>query len=100
MNYQNSLSFARQQDRTDPLKGFRSKFHLPYINGNQAIYFTGNSLGLLPKSTKKYIDEELQDWKTLGVEGHLHSRRPWLYYHKFTKKALAGIVGAKPSEVV
>lgn len=100
MKYQNTLSFAKHQDRIDPLKPFRSKFHLPFINGKQAIYFTGNSLGLLPKSTKKYIDEELQDWKTLGVEGHLHSRRPWLYYHKFTKKALAGIVGAKPSEVV
>lgn len=100
MKYQSSLTFARQQDRTDPLKSFRSKFHLPVINGEQAIYFTGNSLGLLPRSAKKYIDEELEDWKTLGVEGHLHSRRPWLYYHKFTKKALAGIVGAKPSEVV
>jgi kynureninase len=73
---------------------------LPIINGKPTLYFTGNSLGLLPKSTKKYIDEELQDWKSLGVEGHLHSRRPWLYYHKFTKKVLASLVGAKPLEVV
>jgi kynureninase len=100
MKYQNTLAFAKQLDRTDPLKSFRSKFHLPVINGKSTIYFTGNSLGLLPKSTKKYIDEELQDWKSLGVEGHLHSRRPWLYYHKFTKKVLASLVGAKPLEVV
>lgn len=100
MKYQNTLAFAKQLDREDPLKSFRSKFHLPVINGKSTIYFTGNSLGLLPKSTKKYIDEELQDWKSLGVEGHLHSRRPWLYYHKFTKKVLASLVGAKPLEVV
>ena len=36
----------------------------------------------------------------LGVEGHEHARRPWLSYHKFSKKILAEIVGAKPSEVV
>jgi kynureninase len=100
MKYQNTLAFAKQLDRQDPLKSFRSKFHLPVINGKSTIYFTGNSLGLLPKSTKKYIDEELQDWKSLGVEGHLHSRRPWLYYHKFAKKVLASLVGAKPLEVV
>src|SRR6186713_3252602 len=98
MKYQNTVAFAKQLDREDPLKSFRSKFHLPVINGKSTIYFTGNSLGLLPKSTKKYIDEELQDWKSLGVEGHLHSRRPWLYYHKFTKKVLASLVGAKPVE--
>jgi kynureninase len=44
--------------------------------------------------------EELEDWAKLGVDGHVHARRPWLYYHKFTKKALAKLSGAKPAEVV
>jgi kynureninase len=100
MKYENTLAFAKQLDRTDPLKSFRSKFHLPVIDGKPTIYFTGNSLGPLPKDTKKYIDAELQDWKAWGVEGHVHARRPWLYYHKLTKKALAALVGAKPVEVV
>jgi kynureninase len=100
MKFENSLAFAKRLDRDDSLKSFRSKFHLPRVNGNTAIYFTGNSLGLQPKLTKQFVNEELEDWAALGVEGHMHSRRPWLYYHKFGKKTLADIVGGKPSEVV
>lgn len=100
MTYTNSLSFARSLDRKDTLKSFRAQFHLPKVKGKTAIYLTGNSLGLQPKSTKRFIEQELNDWAALGVEGHVHAKRPWLYYHKFTKKALAQIVGAKPSEVV
>jgi kynureninase len=100
MNFENTLTFARSLDRQDTLKLFRSQFHLPKVKGKPAIYLTGNSLGLQPKSTKKFIEQELTDWATLGVEGHVHAKRPWLYYHKFTKKALAQIVGAKPKEVV
>lgn len=100
MTFENSLSFARSLDRSDPLKTFRSKFHLPKVKGKTAIYLTGNSLGLQPKTTKTFVEQELKDWATLGVEGHFHARRPWLYYHKFAKKALANLVGAKPSEVV
>lgn len=100
MEFNNSLQFARKLDRNDALKSFRNQFYIPKIKGKPSIYFTGNSLGLQPKSTKKYVDEELQDWATLGVEGHVHSRRPWVSYQKFSKKILADIVGAKPLEVV
>jgi kynureninase len=100
MEFINSLQFARKLDRLDPLKSFRKKFHIPKVNGRDAIYFTGNSLGLQPKNTKIFLLEELDDWAKLGVEGHVHSRRPWLYYQKFSKNALGKIVGAKTSEVV
>jgi kynureninase len=100
MQFENTLPFARKLDRADSLKKFRSLFHLPKVKGKTAIYFTGNSLGLQPKSTKNYLTEELNDWAQLGVEGHVHSKRPWLYYHKFTKKGLALLTGAKTSEVV
>ncbi|MBX2967431.1 MAG: kynureninase [Cyclobacteriaceae bacterium] len=100
MHFESTLAFAHKLDKADLLKSFRSLFHIPKVKGKPAIYFTGNSLGLQPKTTKKFITEELRDWAALGVEGHLHSRRPWLYYHKFTKKALAQLVGAKPLEVV
>lgn len=100
MEFQNSLAYAKKLDRKDSLKRFRSMFNIPKIKGKTAIYFTGNSLGLQPKSTKKFVNEELEDWAKLGVEGHIHSRRPWLYYHKFSKKGLAALTGAKPSEVV
>jgi kynureninase len=100
MKFEKSLAFAKSLDKKDPLKSFRSVFEIPKVNGKPSIYLTGNSLGLQPKSTKRFVKEELDDWANLGVEGHLHSRRPWLYYHKFSKKSLAKIVGAKPSEVV
>ena len=61
---------------------------------------TGNSLGLQPKITKDYINQELEDWANLGVEGHTNARNPWLHYHEFLTKTMADIVGAKPLEVV
>lgn len=100
MVFENSLKFARATDRSDRMKSFRGKFHMPRVNGKTAIYFTGNSLGLQPKSAKKIVFEELADWAELGVEGHVHARRPWVEYHKFSKKVLARLTGAKPLEVV
>jgi kynureninase len=100
VTFESTISFAKKLDQNDPLKSFRKQFHLPKANGKTAIYFTGNSLGLQPISTKKFITEELNDWATQGVEGHVHAKRPWLYYHKFSKKTLAKLVGAKPIEVV
>ncbi|MEY8848069.1 kynureninase [Psychroserpens sp. XS_ASV72] len=100
-NYTSGLDFAQQLDQNDPLKHFRSQFHIPKDNqGNELIYMTGNSLGLQPKITKEYIDEELEDWATLGVEGHTEGRHPWLHYHEFLTNTMAEIVGAKPLEVV
>ena len=97
MVFKNELAFAKRLDRTDPLKSFRKNFLLP---GKNEIYFTGNSLGLQPKNTRSFVSAELADWAKLGVEGHIHAKRPWLYYHKFAKKSLAKLAGAKPQEVV
>src|SRR5688572_26867784 len=100
MKFENSLAFARKLDRLDPLKKFRNEFYIPKIKEKTTIYFTGNSLGLQPKSVKKYIQTELDDWAKLGVEGHVHSARPWVRYQNFSKKTLAKLVGARPTEVV
>lgn len=98
--FENTIQFARSLDRKDPLKEFRKQFHIPKIKGKTSIYFTGNSLGLQPKTTKKFIQQELDDWASLGVEGHVHAKRPWVYYQRFSKKALAQLVGGKETEVV
>ncbi len=100
MNYTNTLEFAQQQDALDPLKSFRSKFYFPMMHGRETIYFTGNSLGLQPKTTQDYVLNELEDWATFGVEGHFHARKPWLSYHEQFAEPLSKIVGAKPEEVV
>jgi kynureninase len=100
MNFQNTLQFAKALDSKDVLGKFRNEFHLPVINGKETLYFTGNSLGLQPKSVKTLINEELEDWAQWGVEGHFESRRPWFKYHEFLTEKAAKIVGAKPIEVV
>lgn len=93
--------FAAAADRDDPFAGFRDRFHIPQIPaGGDAVYFTGNSLGLQPRTAREYINAELDDWARLGVEGHLHARHPWLPYHEFVTGSLARLVGAKPIEVV
>ncbi len=79
---------------------FRDYFHIPIVNGKESIYLCGNSLGLQPKKVKEYVNEELEDWASLGVEGHLHARHPWLPYHEFLTHSMSGLVGAKPDEVV
>lgn len=100
MTFQNTLSFAQQCDRDDPLSGFRAKFHHPVINGQQVLYFTGNSLGLQPKSARDYVNLELDDWAKWGVEGHFHGTNPWVSYHELLTPASAELVGANESEVV
>ena len=95
------LEFARSLDQKDVLRSYRNAFYIPKdISGNEWLYFTGNSLGLQPKTTKAAIEQELNDWANLGVEGHLDAKNPWMPYHEFLTESMAKIVGAKPIEVV
>lgn len=100
-NYKLGPDFAKQLDKEDPLAHFKNQFHIPKDkNGNELIYLCGNSLGLQPKITKEYINQELEDWANLGVEGHTEGKNPWLHYHEFLTETMAEVVGAKPIEVV
>ncbi len=96
-----TLSQIREIDKADALNHFRNQYLIPQApDGSSCIYLTGNSLGLQPLGARKYILEELEDWAKWGVEGHVHSRRPWVNYHRFFSDSLAKIVGAKSEEVV
>ena len=99
MTFENTLEFAKKIDAQDELKKYREEFIFPQHNGKNVIYFTGNSLGLQPKRTKKYVDEVMDDWANLAVEGHFYADKPWWDYHERFAEPLARIVGAKPSEV-
>src|SRR5690606_18335192 len=99
MNFQNTRAFAQSLDTQDELKKYQTEFEFPQVNGKKTIYFTGNSLGLLPKSAKKYIDDVMNDWANLAVEGHFYAEKPWWDYHERFSAPLSKIVGAKPSEV-
>ncbi|SFO20622.1 kynureninase [Paenimyroides ummariense] len=99
MNFQNTREFAQSLDTQDQLKKYQSEFEFPKVNGKKTIYFTGNSLGLMPKRAKKYIDDVMNDWANLAVEGHFYAEKPWWDYHERFSNPLSKIVGAKPSEV-
>ena len=100
MQFENTLEFAKGLDERDVLQHFRDQFYIPLINGKECIYFTGNSLGLQPKTTQDYVLNELEDWANFGVEGHFHARKPWMPYHEIFPTQIAKIVGALPEEVV
>lgn len=91
---------AAALDRDDELARFRAQFHIPQHEGRDEIYLCGNSLGLQPRKTERYMQEELEDWQRLGVKGHFDGRRPWMPYHEFFAEGTAQIVGAKATEVV
>src|SRR5687768_1661581 len=97
----NAAGDAAELDARDPLRTFRDRFAMPQsVDGNEPIYFTGNSLGLMPKTAPEYVLQELRDWEKLAVEGHLHAKTPWLPYHEFLTDQTANVIGAMPIETV
>jgi len=101
MQFSADEKFAKQLDAEDPLRSYRDKFHLPLgKDGKSLIYFAGNSLGLMPKSARQIVDQELDDWEKLGVDAHLGAKTPWYTYHEPLREPTAQMVGAKPVEVI
>jgi len=100
MEFENSLSFAERLDINDDMGNFRKRFIIPEQNGKEQIYFLGNSLGLQPRSTLKFIQDILNEWGRYGVEGFFNGDNPWYHYHDQLIKTLSVIVGSLPHEVV
>jgi kynureninase len=101
VSFNRSLSFAAEMDASDPLAPFREQFHIPPApDGGPSVYLCGHSLGLQPKRSREYIEQELHDWAQLGVEAHFHGRNPWMPYHRLLTQNMAGVVGAQREEVV
>jgi kynureninase len=106
--YRADPQFAAEMDHQDPLREFRDLFHIPSAaavgapagTAGEAIYLTGNSLGLMPKATRAAVEQELADWERLAVEAHLHGANPWFSYHEVFREMGARLVGAVPGEVV
>jgi len=98
MTFENSRSCAKTMDQDDPLGSYRDKFHYPKNdNKEKLIYFSGNSLGIQPKSVRKYVEKELNVWEKKGLFGQ-HDR--WENFHERLIENTARLVGAQPSEVI
>ncbi|HTG52386.1 MAG TPA: kynureninase, partial [Candidatus Tectomicrobia bacterium] len=101
MHFSADEDFAKQLDAEDQVHDFREKFSLPLgEDGKPVIYFAGNSLGLMPKSARQIVDDELDNWAKLGVEAHHATGTPWYSYHEALREPTARLVGAKPVEVI
>jgi kynureninase len=101
ISFEATRDFVQALDAADPLADFRAEFNIPPVkNGLTCVYLTGNSLGAQPKLAAQYVREELEDWANLGVEGHVHARRPWLSYHRLAAKGFAALTGSEEQEVV
>ncbi|AFC86424.1 kynureninase [Frateuria aurantia] len=98
--YRSDPAWAAAADAADPLRHCRDAFLIPPHGASDSHYFCGHSLGLQPRQTAAELQQELQDWASLGVEGHFKGRRPWLDYHRRLTRPLAGLVGARDDEVV
>mmetsp|Transcript_36857 Transcript_36857/g.92381 ORF Transcript_36857/g.92381 Transcript_36857/m.92381 type:complete len:480 (+) Transcript_36857:98-1537(+) len=124
-----SKALAAELDSRDPLAHCRSRFRIPHASSSSSsastlgstasssntsstsdvssgacpwLYFCGNSLGLQPRATPGLINEELEIWANLGVEGHFASAnkvRPWADTDLFVQKQSARLVGAQTEEV-
>jgi kynureninase len=89
-------SLARTMDKGDRLSNYRNQFEIPkHENGADKIYFCGNSLGLMPKKARQYVEEELDAWRDLAVDAHFKKEPSWYSYHETFRDSGARLVGAR-----
>lgn len=98
-NFDTQLSLAKEMDAADPLRQWKNEFYFPQKNGNNVIYFCGNSLGLQPKRVNQALQNELQTWQQEAIGGYFGGKNPWLYYHDYCKPALSLMMGCSEHEV-
>ncbi len=90
--FENKPEWARTRDQQDELASFRNEFFIPPHQGQDTVYLCGNSLGLQPRNTAVYVNEELNDWAKLGVEGHFKKHTGWFAYHELLRESMARLV--------
>jgi kynureninase len=84
---------AEALDAADGLARFRERFA---FSGEDQIYADGNSLGRLPRVTAERIDGLVAEWGDRLVGGWAD----WIELPVRVGDLLAGVVGARPGEVV
>ena len=94
---------ALARDAADPLTGLRDRFLLPDGSagpgGPPAIYLAGQSLGLQPRSARAAVEDVLERWARLGVDGWFTPERPWFTLDDALREPMARIVGARAAEI-
>ncbi len=95
MNRHIDLEYAKQLDQQDELSEFRQQF---IIDDPDLIYLDGNSLGRLPKATVDRIQSLVdQEWGKRLIQSWGES---WMTTPDRIGGKIAGILGARPDEIV
>jgi kynureninase len=89
-------NLANQLDKEDTLNKFKGHFFTP----GDTIYMDGNSLGLLSKDAEYSLRRVLNEWRDLAIKGWLKGKIPWFYMAETIGEKAAGLVGAKPEELI
>ena len=91
---------AVRRDRDDPAGAIRERFHLPMgRDGRPKAYLAGQSLGAQPKAARAAVEERLDAWARLGVDGWWDPERPWVDVERELAASTGRLVGASPAEV-
>jgi len=86
---------CERMDRDCPLGALRERFSLP----DGVLYFDGNSLGALPRTTAADIDRAVrEEWGRCLVESWLDA--DWFFLARKAGDAIAPLIGASEGEVV
>ncbi|MUV38651.1 Kynureninase [Lentibacillus sp. JNUCC-1] len=87
---------AQELDRADVLGRFRKEFYIP----EDAIYFDGNSLGLLSKRAEATLYDMVESWKKFAIDGWTNEAQPWFHLSEKLGNMTAPLIGAHPEEVI
>ncbi len=91
-----TLDYAKQLDENDELANYRKEFYLL----ENVIYMDGNSLGLLSRKAEQTLQDLLNAWKKLGIDGWTEGDNPWFYLSEKVGHMMAPLVGGLSEEVI
>ena len=91
---------ARALDAADPLAPIREQFLIPVgPSGAPLAYLAGNSLGAQPRTAAAAVNDVLQAWERLAVDGWFAGDAPWLDRERSLAEMTGRLVGAAAHEV-
>jgi len=88
--------YARQKDAERNLLAFRKEFHYPVYKS----YMDTHTLGLMPVSAQKGIEQALQEWQKYASNSWTQLQDPWLAMAENVGAKMSELMGAHPKEVV
>jgi kynureninase len=100
-SFETEYGEAGRRDSADRRSAaLRGRFNLPIgRDGRSKAYLAGQSLGAQPKAAYSAVEERLDAWARLGVDGWFDPERPWIDVERELADPTGRLVGAAPAEV-